>query len=107
MRHVSFERSSAVYRATRIARSTRFRAMTSRREFVERAAMSAIGLAAPFSAAAALPNVGPSATPPPRGFLDLLRPPDRVTLQTATGDLPLQHRAGERWTNDSGLLVTT
>ena len=81
--------------------------MTSRREFVERAAMSAIGLAVPWPAAVALPNVGPSATPPSRGFLDLLRPPDRVTLQTTAGDLALQHAAAEHWTNDSGLLVTT
>ena len=81
--------------------------MTSRREFIERAAISAIGLAVPWPAAVALPNVGPSATPPSRGFLDLLRPPDRVTLQTTTGDLALQHSAAERWTNDSGLLVTS
>src|SRR2546430_5333544 len=87
-------------------RCARGRAMTSRREFVERAAMSAIGLAVPLPAAAP-PNVGPLATPPSRGFLDLLRPPDRVALQTTTGDLALQHAAGERWTNDSGLLVTT
>src|SRR5256886_13042718 len=87
-------------------RCARGRAMTSRREFVERAAMSAIGLAVPLPAAAP-PNVGPLATPPSRGFLDLLRPPDRVTLQTTAGDLALQHAAGERWTNDSGLLVTT
>src|SRR2546423_6450354 len=88
-------------------RCVRGRAMASGREFIGRAAMSAIGLAVPLSAAAALPNVGPSATPPSRGFLDLLRPPDRVTVQTATGDLALQHAATERWTNDSGIFVTT
>ncbi len=80
--------------------------MTSRREFVERAAVSAIGLVVPASAPIGLTPA--AATPQPRrGFLDLLRAPDRVVVQTPTGDQVLRHDTGERWTGDNGLLITT
>src|SRR5256714_10066726 len=81
------------------------RDMTSRRAFIEQAALSAIGLTLPVSDTISLT---PTATTPPRhGFLDLIRLPDRVLVQTATGDRPLRHDAGERWTSDDGLVVTT
>jgi alpha-galactosidase len=80
--------------------------MTSRREFIECAALSAIGLVVPVSSATGLTPA--AATPPPRrGFLDLLRAPDRVVVQTPTGDQALRHDSGERWTDDKGLLITT
>jgi alpha-galactosidase len=81
--------------------------MTSRREFVERTAMSAIGLVVPLSAATARRGASTPTTPTPRGFLDLLRPPDRVVVQTANENVVLRHATGERWTSDNGLLLTT
>jgi alpha-galactosidase len=79
--------------------------MTSRREFVERAAVSALGLIVPASASGSTPEA--AAPQPRRGFLDLLRAPDRVVVQTPTGDGELRPDTGERWTGDGGLVVTT
>lgn len=80
--------------------------MASRREFIERAAVSALGLMVPVSAATG--RTPTAATPPRRrGFLDLLRAPDRVVVQTPTGDLELRHLTDERWTGEHGLLITT
>ena len=80
--------------------------MTSRREFVERAALSAMGLAVPSSAVPDLTRTT-AESPPPRGFLDLVRMPDRIVAQTATGDTVLRHDSGDRWTSDAGVTVTT
>lgn len=80
--------------------------MPSRRDFVERAAMSAIGLAFPPNGL--LASTSPiAAAPAPRGFLDLLRAPDRVLVQTASNDQVLTRLAADRWATDSGILVTT
>lgn len=79
--------------------------MTSRREFVERAALSAFALAGatPHGLRAAL-----VASRAPRStFLDLLRPPDLVIAQTPSGDQTLRHESTERWTTDTGVVVTT
>jgi alpha-galactosidase len=79
--------------------------MTSRREFVERAAASAIGLMVPVPDA--LSRIQSTTDPQPRpGFLNLLRPPDRVIAQTATGTQDLSHYTSDRWTSDSGIVVT-
>ena len=80
-------------------------ALISRREFIECAALSALGLAVPVSAATGSTPVAPP--PPRRGFLDLLRAPDRIAVQTATGEETLSQDNGERWTGDHGLLITT
>ena len=79
--------------------------MTSRREFIECAALSALGLAVPVSAATGSTPVAPP--PHRRGFLDLLRAPDRIAVQTATGEETLSQDNGERWTGGHGLLITT
>lgn len=80
--------------------------MTSRREFVERTALSALGMVLPLPYPTGLARA-PSAQPPGRGFLELRRPPDLVIARTATGDRPLRHDAGERWASDDGIVVTT
>jgi alpha-galactosidase len=80
--------------------------MTSRREFVERATLSAIGLTIPATELASPTRL--VAPPPPRsGYLDLLRAPDRVLVQTATGEQLLRHVVDRRWTSDNGIVVTT
>ena len=81
--------------------------MTSRREFLERAAMSAMGVSL---SASGLPDltasvIAPSA-PAPRGFLDLHRAPDTAMVQTATGDVRLTRAPNGRWTGD-GIVITT
>jgi alpha-galactosidase len=78
--------------------------MTTRREFVERAALTALGLSVPAAAAAALErSVRPSTG---AGFLDLLRAPDLVQVQTAKGARSLRYSGG-RWTGDDGIVVDT
>jgi alpha-galactosidase len=79
--------------------------MTSRRDFIERVAVSTAGLVMPASAAERLTRFAEPV--PPRGFLDVGRPPDRVVVQTATDDLVLRHDEEERWTGGSGVTVTT
>lgn len=76
--------------------------MTSRREFVERAALSALGMSVPMSRV-----IGLAGIPAPRGFLDIRRAPDRVLVQTATADQSLTLGASGRWTSDNGLAVMT
>jgi alpha-galactosidase len=80
--------------------------MTSRRAFLERAASAAATLAV---APSLLGRLTPTALAPPApvGFLDLGRPPDRVVVQTSTAELALRHAAGERWSTDDGIVVTT
>lgn len=78
--------------------------MTSRREFVERAALSAVGLLLPLPDASVLSQA--ASAPQLDGFLNLLRAPDRVIVQTTTGTQSLRND-GARWTNGSGIVVTT
>src|SRR5215212_3226580 len=77
--------------------------MTSRREFLERAALSAA------ATSLGLPTLGEEteASHPsvPRGFLDLLRSPDAVVVQTASGDRRLSQGTSGRWMSDS-IVVT-
>src|SRR3989442_1054718 len=69
---------------------------TSRREFLGGAALTVIGLSLPVSVASDFSET--TATRPTLGFHDLHRGPDRVMVQTATGDLHL-NRTGGRWMN--------
>src|SRR5450759_3984635 len=80
--------------------------MTSRREFLERAALSALALSLPIPGARPSGQTTSASSPAPRGFLDLHRAPDSVMAQTAAGDLRLTSAAGGRWTNN-GVVVTT
>jgi alpha-galactosidase len=80
-------------------------AMTSRREFLERAALSAVALSLPVSVESAETIAAPA--PVPRGFLDLRRPPDSLMVQTATGDLRLTLGAGGRWVNNAVAVTTS
>jgi alpha-galactosidase len=82
--------------------------MTSRREFMGRAALSALGLAVPVSSLPDTLGLAHAPTAPPRcgGFLDLHRAPDLVLAQTPDGAQRLRN-AGDRWMSDSGIVVTT
>ena len=75
---------------------------TTRRQFIGNAMRSAAGAAL----------VGKSAAPvflagaPPRGFVDLLRPPDVVGVQSDSAELRLVDAGGGRWSKDD-VVVTT
>jgi len=74
----------------------------SRRDFAGATALSAIGPALPSFSVAGV-NQGETRA---AGFLDLRRPPDAVVAQTDGGDVRLDGKGGDRWTN-SGVVVTT
>jgi alpha-galactosidase len=80
--------------------------MTSRREFLERTALSAIALSLPVSRSADSRETTSPIGSPPRGFLDLRRPPDAVMIQSASGDRRLSRDPSGRWTSDT-VVVTT
>src|SRR2546429_4672643 len=80
--------------------------MTSRRQFLERAAWSAAALSLPVPDVAVSGQTA-SATAAPIGFLDLHRAPDSAMVQTAAGDLRLTKTAGGRWTNNAVVVTTT
>jgi len=75
---------------------------SSRREFLERAALSAVAVSLPASRLAVFDRD----LAPPRGFLNLIRPPDAVVVETATGRQSAAGGVGGRWTTD-GVVVTT
>jgi len=79
--------------------------MTSRREFLEQAALLAISPSLPVAGAASLGDARPF--PPPAGFLDLHRAPANVMVQTAAGDYRLVRGAGGQWSNQSVVVTTT
>jgi alpha-galactosidase len=76
---------------------------TTRRQFIESAMWSAAGVAL----------VGRSGSPvvwggaAPRGFVDLLRPPDVVAVQSDSAELRLVDAAGGRWSKDDIVVTTT
>ncbi len=74
--------------------------MTTRREFLGSTSAATLGLTVPN-----LLTHRALRTAPP-GFLDLLRTPDRVLVQTAGKD-QLLTRNGDRWTGDNGVVVGT
>ncbi|MGH7625001.1 MAG: hypothetical protein ACREOJ_06770, partial [Gemmatimonadaceae bacterium] len=80
--------------------------MTSRRDFVERAALATLGLALPARdthSSAPVPTARPSAG----NFLDLHRPPDVVIAQTADDPRALRRAPDDRWMSADGIVVTT
>src|ERR1019366_1176688 len=79
--------------------------MTARLDFLEQAALSALALS--FSGSG-LSDAGLiAASAPARGFLDLHRAPDGVTVQMATGDSRLARSGYGRWTAEGIVVATT
>jgi len=79
--------------------------MTSRRDFLQQSAITAVGLTIPASGIEAIgPDPGRAASP---GFLDLLRPPDSVMLQAESGDRRLRPVGGDRWADEDVGVTTT
>jgi alpha-galactosidase len=79
--------------------------MTSRREFLEQASLSVIGLSLPMSNSRLFNQTPAAPASSPAGFLDLHRAPDSVTVLTATDNLRLTRGTDGRWTN--GAVVVT
>jgi len=77
--------------------------VTSRREFIE-----VVASAAALAVMPGRPTERMTAhhAPAPAGFVDLIRPPDRVFVETAVGDTTLAHDPDDSWTAD-GIRVTT
>jgi hypothetical protein len=76
--------------------------MPSRRDFIENALSAATGMSlirrrATFRSADSAPH---------RGFLDLLRPPNLVAVQSETGELRLDSSSDGHWANGD-VVVTT
>lgn len=78
--------------------------MTSRREFLERAALAAAGLTLPTprDLLATSATIG---SPPT--FVDICRPPDAVTVQTASDEPRLARGPSDRWESGSVVVTTT
>jgi alpha-galactosidase len=72
--------------------------MTSRRRFLQQGTLAAVGLSLPRTAlVSAVPRLTRSRGAP---LVDLLRPPDRVTLQTDAGFKLMTATSPGRWTAD-------
>jgi alpha-galactosidase len=80
--------------------------MTSRREFVGGAVLSAAGIAFRGVPAGGLTTTS-QREPPPRGYIDVRRTPDVVMVQTADGVQSLRAAVEGHWMGASGLVVTT
>ncbi|MEP6778292.1 MAG: hypothetical protein ABJC26_00275 [Gemmatimonadaceae bacterium] len=79
----------------------------SRRNFIERVALSAAALSLPAELKSPLLNSDQNITQPQtRGFQNLLRGPDNVVAQTATGELQLSRNSNGGWTS-GGIAVGT
>ena len=74
--------------------------MTSRRDFLGQVGISAFALTG-------APAFLREPFAPPRGFLDIRRIPDRVMVQTVSGDSLLAPGPGGRWDSGTGITVTT
>lgn len=90
--------------------------MTSRRDFVERTALAALGLAAPVPVPVpGAPRIAHHPSGDERrsapGVPNIVRPPDSVFVQTgaapATSLVRLTRDAEDRWTAAGGILVST
>jgi alpha-galactosidase len=85
--------------------------MTSRRDFVERAALAAAGLAAPVPGLRQFVSLSDDPPSARSGFPSVVRPPDVVSVQATTGGPPtpvaLARAGGNRWTAAGGILVST
>ena len=82
--------------------------MTSRRDFLQTTAASALGLSLPVGAdSAQRPVVGHAVRgDEPGTFLDVRRTPDRVSVQLATGHQQLRRTGSDRW-ESAGITVIT
>lgn len=80
--------------------------MITRRTFVHRTAAGLVGLSLPASLAARRGLPARARQAAPRGFVDLLHPPDAVLVQTASGNQRLMPVPGNRWTG-TGVSVRT
>lgn len=78
---------------------------TSRRDFIELAALSSLGVAA--SLPDGLVRARRASRRVPRSFLELRRPPDLVIVQTGSDNRELKHTATGRWTGDDDIAVDT
>ncbi len=81
--------------------------MTSRREFLEQVALSAVGMSVPFSPVPHVTGPKTDATTQGPGFIDLRRAPDAVMVQSETGDHTLTRSPDGRWTNAAIALAAT
>lgn len=81
--------------------------MTSRREFLKRSAVSALGLSLPLERDTGQRATAALAAPPRAPFLDLLRPPDGVGVQTDREYVPLRARANDRWDGEGVSVMVT
>ncbi len=82
--------------------------MTTRREFLGATALSAVGLALPEATVLSPANSEAArATRVARGFLDLVRSPDAVMVQTAGADVRLVRGGGDRWSGGDIAVTTT
>ncbi len=82
--------------------------MPSRREFIQRSVVSAVGLSVPGSALAGGTRPPTARTSPPRPtFVDLLRLPDGVMIQSSDGMTALRASGNGRWEGVRGLAVAT
>ena len=81
--------------------------MTTRRDFLHAGIVSAIGLTLPPTAISATATVARPRSSAPRGYLDILRAPDLVSVDTASGVQRLTAGAAGQWQGASGLDVVT
>jgi alpha-galactosidase len=81
--------------------------MTTRRDFLHRSIVSAAALSLPASALAATTDTMRRRAGAPRGYIDLQRAPDIVSVATAPGVQRLSLGANEQWQGTAGLTVTT
>ena len=76
--------------------------MTTRREFLETSV--ALAASAALGSARTRSELGSQS---PRGFIELRRAPDSVTVQTASADHRLTRDNGDRWADGDIVVVTT
>jgi alpha-galactosidase len=78
--------------------------MTSRRDFLERAALTAATL--PFSRSILSPISGAPSRAASSSFLDIIRFPDAVIIQTSEGERRLDREPNGQWTGGDNVVGT-
>jgi alpha-galactosidase len=78
---------------------------TTRRSFLEQAALASIGASLSVHAVSASPQARPSGAGRASGFIDILRAPDAVRAVTSKGDLSLTRSSGGGWNADGVTIV--
>ena len=81
--------------------------MSSRREFIQRSALSTLGLSLPLTTTTEIASIAHRVSGRARHFLDIGRPPDGIRVETTTGMLHLSAARDDRWTGASGVAVAT